>query len=335
MTTIAIKPGSTYTSIYVAGHGLVLKEPTVAAFDGKNRKRIRAVGNEALAMKGKAPNVTVISPVTEGVISDPEIFTLMLRQYLDKICPVDAVVRPRYKAIVAIPLGLTLDEREAYEDVMLDAGISSVTLVPSIVLSAVGADLPVGTASGLLVVNIGGGRTEIGLLSYGGIIDGCGVGIGGETLDKALVDYVIGKYGVKISLQDARRVREEIGSLYDNDVASMTVGGMNIASNVPENVNIFALDVRDVALPYLSRVCDLVKTIIKSCPVGIAGDIMNGGVAITGGVSNILGIDEYFIDKLSLPVKIYQRPEYLQIKGAGKLLYNDELMQQLITGGSV
>lgn len=335
MTTIAIKPGSTYTSIYVSGHGLVLKEPTVAAFDENNRKHVRAVGHEALAMRGKAPNVTVISPVSEGVISEPEIFAMMLKCFLDKICPIDAVFRPRYKAIVAIPLGLSMEEREMYEDVMLDAGIRSVTLVPSVVLSAIGADLPVGTGNGMISVNIGGGRTEVALLSYGGIIDGCGVGIGGQILDEALVDYTTGKYGVRIGVDQARKVREEIGSLYDNDKACMTVGGMNVASNVPETVNIYALDVRDVALPYFMRICDLVKTIIKGCPVNVANDIMNNGIIITGGVSNIHGIDVLFMEQLGLPVKIYTRPQYLQIVGAGKLLTNDELMNQLITGGSV
>ncbi|MBR2970729.1 MAG: rod shape-determining protein [Clostridia bacterium] len=335
MTTIAIKPGSTYTSIYVHGYGLVLKEPTVAAFDDREKKQVRAVGYEALAMRGKAPGVTVVSPITDGVISQPEIFTGILKAFLDKICPVGVTLKPKYKALVAIPLGLTVGEREMYEDVMLDAGISSVTLVPAIVLSAIGADLPVGTGNGMLTVNIGGGRTEIALLSYGGIIDGCGVGIGGEKFDKALVDFIMGKYNLKISTDEAKRIREEIGTLYENDIASIAASGMNIVSNVPEVKTVYALDVMDVVKPYLINVCDLIKTIIKSCPVDIAGDIMNSGVVITGGITNIPGIDELFMEQLMLPVKMFERPQYVQIVGAGKLLCNDELMNQLVAGGSV
>lgn len=335
MTTIAIKPGSTYTTIYLSGHGPVLKEPTVAAIENTDKKRIRAVGYEALAMRGKAPNVTVVSPVSEGIIVEPEIFTLMLKEFLMKICPENAFFKPRYKAIVSIPMGLSVEEREAYEEVFLDADISSVTLVPAIVLSAIGADMPVGTGKGMLAVNIGGGRTEAALLSYGGIIKGCGVGIGGQLFDKALVDSIIGKYGIKISLDDARKLREEIGTLYENDIASMTVSGKDIVSNVPGSAIVYALDIREVVLPYFVRICDLVKTIIKSCPPSAAIDLISEGIAITGGVSNIPGIDRLFTQQLELPVKVFERPEYLQIIGAGKLLNNDELLSQLISGGSV
>ncbi|MCH5164433.1 MAG: rod shape-determining protein [Clostridiales bacterium] len=333
--SIAIKPGSTFTSIYVSGHGLVLKEPTLAAFDINDKKRIRAVGYEALAMRGKAHNVTVVSPVNEGVITEPEIFSLMLREYLNKLSSEEAIFRPRYKAIVGIPLGLSIAEREMYEETFLEAGVHSITLVPSIILSAIGADLPVSTGKGMLAINIGGGRTELALISYGGIINGCGVGIGGLSLDKALVDHVMRKYNAKITLDEATKIREEIGSLYDNDIASRTVSGMDIMSKVPEFVSVGAYDVREVVLPYFIRICDLAKTIVRSCPASIAHDIMSGGVAITGGVSNIPGIDALFAERIQLPIKAFQRPEYLQIVGAGKLLANDELLYQLIDGGAV
>lgn len=330
---IAIKPGSTYTSIYVSGHGLVLKEPTLAAFDGKI-KRIRAVGFEALAMRGKAPNVTVVSPISEGIIVEPEIFTAMLKEYLAKIYE-DAFFKPRLRAIVSIPLGLSVSERETYEDAFTDAGISSVTFVPGVMLAAIGADLPVGTGRGMLDINIGGGRTEIALLSYGGIINGCGAGIGGSTFDKALVDYVVGKYGVRISLESACKLREDIGTLHNNDIASCNVSGMDINSNVPEIATVYALDILDVVKPYMLRICDLAKSIIKSCPAGIANDLMDGGIALTGGASNLPGIEELFMEQLMLPVRTFHRPEYLQIIGAGKLINNDELMKQLIAGGAV
>lgn len=332
---IAVKPGSTYTSIYVSGHGLVLKEPTLAAFDGKDLKRLRAVGDDALVLQGKAPNTTFISPIKDGIITDPEIYTLMLKEFLLKICPSDAIFKPRYKAIISIPIGLSVSEREMYEEVFSEAGIYSITLVPNIVLSAIGADLPVGTGKGMLAINIGGGRTEVALLSCGGIINGCGVSLGGLTLDKALVDYIAGKYNIRISLSQAAKVREEIGTLYDNDIAFMEVSGMDINSVTPCYASVYALDVREVVVPYFLRICDLAKTIIKSCPASIANDLMNGNIVITGGVSNIPGIEAFFTERLSLPVKTFMHPEYTQIIGAGKLLSNDELLSQLIEGGSI
>lgn len=335
MVNIAIKPGTTFTSIYVSGHGLVLREPTVAALDNGDKKRIRAVGQEALDMRGTAPNVTVVSPVVEGVIREAEIFTAMLKEYLERIWPDDAIFKPRYKAIVSIPLGLTVAEREMYEEVFTDAGINAVTFVPSIVLSAIGADLPVGLGKGMLAVNIGGGRTEAALMSYGGIINGYGMGLGGNLLDKAIVDCITGKYNVKISLAAAKKLREEIGTLYDNDIATARVSGMNIASNVPEDVCVYALDIRDVILPYFLRICELIKTIIKRCPAGIANGLLDNGIVVTGGVSNIPGIDALFMEKIGLPVKVFVRPEYIEIIGAGKLINNDDLMQRLIDGGSV
>lgn len=332
--TLAIKPGTTHTLIYVAGHGLVLKEPTLTAFDGKSCRRVRAVGYEALAMRGKAPGVNVISPIREGIVVEPEIFTLMLKEYIGKIFE-NNVFKPRLRAIVSIPLGLTLTEREMYEDALIEAGIGSVTLVPGVILSAIGADMPVGTGKGMLNINMGGGRTDIALISYGGIINGCGVGIGGGAFDKAIVDYLVGKYGIRISFDAAKKLREDIGSLYDNDISNQTVSGMDINSNVPEFATVYALDIRDVIKPYLSRICDLTKTIIKSCPADIANDLMEGGISLTGGVSNMPGIKEFFMKTFDLPVKSYENPEYLQIVGAGKLISDDKLLEELVNGGSV
>lgn len=333
MNTIAIKPGSTYTSIYVEGHGLVLREPTLAAYS-KNSRRIRAVGYEALEMRGKAPNIRVVSPLSEGIICDPESFSLMLREFLAKIFE-DRFFRPRLDAVVSIPLGLSVSEREMYEDAVFDAGVRQVTLVPGVVLSAIGADLPVGTGRGMLNVNLGGGRTDMALLTYGGIINGCGVALGGITFDKAVSDYLVGRYGIRIEPETARKLREDVGSLIENDMAASTISGMNINANVPELGIIYATDVREVIKPYLMRICDLVKTIVKSCPASVARDLMESGISLTGGVSNTLGIREFFMNALGLPVRIYDRPEYLQIVGAGKLIGNEELMEQLVKGGSI
>lgn len=335
VVNIAVKPGSTFTMIYVAGHGLVLKEPTVVAVDSNDKEKIRAFGYEALALRGKAPNVTVLSPISDGIICEPAIFSKLLKEFLVKISPDGALFPPRYKAIVSVPLGLNENEREMYEDAFLDAGIVGVTLVPGIVLSAIGADLPVSAGKGMLAVNIGGGKTEIALLSCGGIINGCGIALGGNVFDKALVDFVAEKYNIRISSDTATKIREEIGTLHENDVARITVSGMDKKSNIPAVATVCARDVLDVVKPYFIRICEIIMTIIKSCPEGIARDLFGCGVTITGGASKIPGIDKLFKEQLTLPVNIVEYPEYVQIKGAGKLLGNQELMDSLIAGGAV
>ncbi len=331
---IAVKPGATYTSIFAEGHGLVLREPTLVAFDDKNRRKVRAVGYEALSMQGKAPNVSVVSPMTDGIVSEPDVFTLMLREFLNKIF-VDYIFKPRMDAFVAIPLGLTLAEREMYEDALIDAGVVSATLIPGVILAAIGADLPVGTQKGIMSVNLGGGRTDMALLSYGGILNGCGVAIGGSAFDRAVVDYIVGRYGIRIDAEAAKKLREDVGTLVENDAAYCNVSGMDISSDAPQLVPVHASDIREVITPYLVRICDLTKTIIKTCPSNIAKDIMTDGISLTGGVSNMPGIGEFFMKQLGLPVTRYSRPEYLQITGLSKLLGSEVLMDQLVRGGAV
>ncbi len=335
MEHIAIKPGSTYTSIYVHGHGLVLREPSLISFDGRDRKNLRAVGYDAAALRENAPDVTTVSPISDGIITEPEIFSVMLKAFIDKICPDEAIIRPRYDAIVGIPLGLTMDEREMYEDAVIEAGVNSVTLVPNIVLSAIGADLPVGTGKGMVAVNIGGGRTEMAVISCGGIINGCGVSIGGSTMDRAIAEFVASSCNMRISLDEARKVREEIGTLYENDIATMTINGQDVTSRIPEVASVRAFDIRDVIMPYYIRICELVRTLIGSCPASLAREISGSEIAITGGASNIPGIDKLFMQQLSVNARAFDRPEYLQMTGAGRLLSDDELMKQLLSGGSV
>ncbi len=335
MKAIAIKLGSAFTSIYTSDGGLVLREPTVVAMGGTDKSKIVAVGNDALSMREKSPDITVLSPVSEGIMASPDVCAFMLKAFLDKICPQSAIFRPRYEAIVGIPLGLTADERELYEEVFAEADITNVTLVPNVLLSAIGAGLPIKSDKGMLVVNIGGGRTEIALISCGGIINGCGMGVGGQAIDKAIMSYVANNFNMKISAESARKLREEVGSLYENDTANSVVSGMDVSSNVPESAMVHSYDIREVMMPYFLRICDLAKAVVKTCPPSIARDIVGGEVALTGGVSNIPGIDALFMRQLSLPVKMFDRPEFLQIIGAGTLLSDGELMKRLIDGGSV
>lgn len=227
---IAVEIGTGYTSIYVPGNGIVLREPTMIAFigDPKN-KRVHAVGAQAEKMRGKTPERTnIVEPVVDGVIADAEACGVLLKEFVKKILPQNYIFFPRIKAIVGIPTGLSLEERAVYEDVCAAAGIGEVTMIDNIILSGIGLDIPIDAAGGGVVVNIGAGTTEIAAMSLAGVVSGCGVTIGGNMMDKAIMDFIAGKYDLKIGITTARKLKNEIGSLYENDTSEMFVSGRDV-----------------------------------------------------------------------------------------------------------
>lgn len=329
---IAVDIGTSYTSIYLSGSGLVLREPTVVAYTGdKEKRKVRAVGNQAVDMLGKTPERTlIVSPVTDGVITDPDTCAVLLRAFIERVTPDRYLLRPRIKAIVGVPMGLNPDEYRAYEDVCFAAGISDITTVESIILAGIGIDLPLMSPNAGLVVNIGGGSTEIAALSLCGIIDGYGVSIGGNMMDKALIDYVSGKKNMQIGTNTARKLKHDIGSLYYNDVSDMQVKGIDIRTKQPMSCTVLAVEVREALLPFYTQIANAVEHIIHRCPPEIAGDIYKSGIYLTGGGSQITGLPEFLKAKLELPVYMVEDPAHAVIVGAGKLLSNAELLNGIL-----
>lgn len=329
---IALEIGTSYTSIFLSGQGIVLREPTIVAFqsDAKQR-RVRAVGNAALEMLGRTPDkTTVVTPVVDGAIADVDSCTVMLREFIRKLLPDNYLFFPRIKAILGIPTGLSFEERRAYEDVCAAARIAEVTMIENIILSGVGIDLSVASSSGGLVVNIGGGVTEIAALSLGGVITGCGVTIGGNMMDKALIDFLEGKFNVKVGLNAVRKMKHDIGSLHASDNSRYDVEGVDIRTKVPASVTIFATDIRDALLPYYSKICDAIESVINICKPEIAADIYKTGIYVVGGASLIFGLDELMRERLGLHVYIPPDPQYAAILGGGKLLSDTGLLGDIL-----
>ena len=330
---IAVEIGTSYTSIFLSGNGIVLREPTVIAFVGDpKQKMIRAVGHAAYEMLGKAPEkTTVVCPVVDGFISDKESCILLLKEFIKRILPQNYIFFPKIKAILGVPTGLTMEERRTYEDVLLAAGVKEITMLENIILSAVGIDLPISTANGGLVVNIGGGITEIVAMSAGGVVSGCGVTIGGNLMDKALMDYVSGRHNLKLGLNTARKVKTEIGTLYENDTSEMVVRGIDLQTKNIGAAKIKAVDVFTVVRPYYIRIRDAVEKILKSLPPDVAGDIYRTGIYLVGGGSKITGLDKFMSAELSLSVFVPEDPEYAAILGAGKLLSDKYLLSEILS----
>lgn len=321
---IAVEIGTSYTSIYLSGSGIVLHEPTIVAFFGDpSLKRVRAVGSAAIQMLGKTPDrTTLVTPVVEGIIADYSACGVLLNEFIKKILPESYIIRPKIKAILGVPMGLTLEERAKYEDVCTYAGISEVTMVENIILSAIGIDLPIETNRGGVIVNIGGGTTEMAVLSLGGVISGCGITIGGSMMDKALIDYIVGKYDLKVGQLTADKIKIEIGSLYENDIGRITVTGRNVKTKSIGSAEIDAVDVCKVLMPYYEHIANAVENIINMCSAEVTGEIHNTGISLVGGGSKILGIDKIFGDILKLKIHLIEESEIAKMPETKKRFIN-------------
>ncbi len=329
---IAVEIGTGFTSIYVPGNGIVLREPTVIAFIGDPRnRRVHAVGTQAEKMMGKTPErTTIVEPVADGVITDAEACGVLLREFIKKILPQNYIFYPRIKAILGIPTGLNMDERTMYENVCAMAGINEVTMIDNIILSGIGLDLPIDSAGGGVVVNIGAGTTEIAALSLAGVVSGCGVTIGGNMMDKAVMDYIAGKYDLKVGIATARKIKNEIGSLYENDTSETLVSGRNVKTKNTGSAYVTAADICGVVKPYYLRIADAVESIINMCPPEIVGEINKKGIFVVGGGSKILGLEKVFSERLGVNVYTVDEPSYCVILGAGKLLGDKQLLKEIL-----
>lgn len=331
MEELGIAIGTSYTSIFKAGNGIVLHEPTVIAYHGDPEYgKVRAIGRDAMAMLGKTPDGTVIvSPVKDGFIADPISMCKLLHEFLKKVLP-KRLFLPKVRSVVGIPTGLTTEERRIYEDVFTRAGAGDVVMVENIMLSAVGMNLPVRDHKGSFVVNIGGGITDIAAISLGGILAGCSVNVGGGMMDRALIDYLLGKYNIKFGLNTIRRLKKEVGSLYSNDTSSMTLTGTEVSSRFPSTIKVKATDIKEAIEPYYMRISEAIESIINVLPPEVLADISAGGINITGGASKIPGLDKMLADKLRLRVNIASNAEYSAVLGAGLLLGDDNFLKEII-----
>ncbi len=328
---VAIKIGTSYTSVYLSGAGVVLHEPSVIAFVGEGEKqRVLAVGEEAMKMKGNAPDRTkVVSPVVDGYVTDVDACKKMLTEFIKKVLPVSYLLFPKIKAILVVPTGLSIEERKIYSDIAVTAGIAEVTMVDNSIATALGFDLPVETPAGGLIANIGGGITEIAIVSMCGTVTGCSVSVGGNMMDQAFIDYCLGRYRLKIGPMTARRVKEEIGSLYSNDTSSIEVRGLNTSTMTPAALTLYATDVYEALMPYYGKIADAIEGITNLCPPEIAAAVHAKGLHVCGGAAKIPGIERVLKPVLYVPITIAEDAEFTSILGAGKLLGNEDLLEKI------
>ncbi len=328
---MSIDLGTANTLVLLKGKGIIINEPSVVAVerDKYGREKILAVGAEAKNMVGKTPgNIEAIRPMKDGVIADFDMTEKMIRYFIEAAHNRKSFLRPRI--IICVPYGLTQVERKAVRESAMSAGAREVFLIEEPMAAAIGAGLPVKEPKGSLVVDIGGGTTEIGVVSLGGLVICKSIRTAGDKIDLAIIEYVKRKYNLLIGERTGEDIKIEIGTAISMDEPLiMMVKGRDQVSGLLSRIELTSEDVRDATKETLREIADALKDVLEVMPPDLAGDIVENGVVLTGGGALIRGIDKYLADIVKLPIFVADEPLLAVAKGTGKALEEIALLQQL------
>src|SRR3989338_2379763 len=326
---LSIDLGTANTLIYVRGKGIILNEPSVVAIrrsDSAGHKHVVAVGSEAKLMLGRTPeNISAIRPMKDGVIADFYVTEKMLQHFIHKVHE-NRFLRPSPRVLVSVPCGSTQVERRAIKESAISAGAREVFLLEEPMAAAMGAGMPVEEPRGSMVVDIGGGTTEVAIISLNGIVYSASVRIGGDRFDEAIINYVRRNYGSLIGEATAEKIKHEIGVAYPvNEVLQMEVRGRNIAEGIPRSFTISSNEILEALQEPLSGILGAVRTALEQAPPELAADIAERGMVLTGGGALLRNIDRLFMEETGLPVIISDEPLTCVARGGGRAL---EMMEK-------
>ncbi|GAB7183200.1 rod shape-determining protein [Kitasatospora sp. Ki12] len=328
---LAIDLGTANTLVYVRGKGIVLNEPSVVAVN-TNTGGILAVGAEAKKMIGRTPgNIVAIRPLKDGVIADFEITERMLRYFILKIHRRRYLARPR--VVVCVPSGITGVERRAVIEASSQAGARQVHIIEEPMAAAIGAGLPVHEATGNMVVDIGGGTTEVAVISLGGIVTAQSIRVAGDELDNAIVQHIKKEYSLLLGERSAEQIKMSIGSAFGMEGEKdehAEIRGRDLVSGLPKTVVISAAEVREAIDEPVNSIIDAVKTTLDQCPPELAGDVMDRGIVLTGGGALLRGLDERLRRETGMPIHIAENPLDSVALGSGKCVEEFEALQQVL-----
>ncbi|WP_375211912.1 rod shape-determining protein [Aquabacterium sp.] len=333
-TDLAIDLGTANTLIYVRDKGIVLDEPSVVSIrheGGPNgKKTIQAVGSEAKAMLGKVPgNIEAIRPMKDGVIADFTVTEQMLKQFIKMVHP-RSVLKPSPRIIICVPCGSTQVERRAIRESALGAGASEVYLIEEPMAAAIGAGLPVSEASGSMVVDIGGGTTEVGVISLGGMVYKGSVG--GDKFDESIINYIRRNYGMLIGEPTAEAIKKEIGSAFPgSEVKEMEVKGRNLSEGVPRSFTISSNEILEALTDPLNQIVSAVKNALEQTPPELGADIAERGMMLTGGGALLRDLDRLLAEETGLPVLVAEDPLTCVVRGCGMALERMERLGSIFT----
>ena len=335
---LAIDLGTANTLIYMRGKGIVLNEPSVVAIrqeGGPNGKTtIHAVGHSAKQMLGRVPgNIQAIRPMKDGVIANFTVTEQMLKQFIRMVKP-NKLFAPNPRIIICVPCGSTQVERRAIKESAEAAGASEVFLIEAPMAAAIGAGLPVSEAAGSLVIDIGGGTTEVGVISLGGMVYSGSVRVGGDKFDQAIVSYVRRNFGMLIGEPTAELIKMEIGSAFPSSEAKeIEVKGRNLSEGVPRTFTIHSNEVLEALTEPLNQIVGAVKTALEKTPPELGADIAERGMMLTGGGALLRDLDQLLQEQTGLPVHIAEEPLNCVVKGCGIALENIDRLHTAFTYG--
>ncbi len=329
---MSIDLGTANTLVLLRGKGIIINEPSVVAIqrDKYGKNNILAVGHEAKNMIGKTPgNIQAIRPMKDGVIADFDMTEKMIRYFIERAHKRKSFIRPRI--VICVPYGLTQVERKAVRESAMSAGAREVYLIEEPMAAAIGADLDIKKPHGNLVVDIGGGTTEIGVISLGGLVICKSIRVAGDKMDQAIVDYVKKKYNLLIGDRTGEAIKIEIGSAIKLDEElKINVKGRDQISGLLVSIELASEDINEAMKEPLKEISDALKDVLEVTPPDLAGDIVENGIVLTGGGALIRGIDKYLSDIVKLPVYVAEEPLLAVAKGTGRVLEEIKLLQQLV-----
>ncbi|MGH8964327.1 MAG: rod shape-determining protein [Actinomycetes bacterium] len=327
---MAVDLGTANTLVYVRGRGIVLNEPSVVAIN-TNTGKIVAVGIEAKRMIGRTPgNIVAVRPLKDGVIADFDVTERMLRYFIQKVHKRRHFAKPRI--VVAVPSGITGVEQRAVKEAGYQAGARRVYIIEEPMAAAIGAGLPVYEPTGNMVVDIGGGTTEVAIISLGGIVTSQSVRVGGDELDQAVISFSKKEYSLMLGERTAEEIKMAIGSAYPGgeEEPHAEIRGRDLDSGLPKTVVISAEEVRRAIEEPVNAVVDAVKTTLDKCPPELSGDIMDRGIALTGGGALLKNLDERLREETGMPIHLVDNPLDSVVLGTGKCVEDFEELRQVL-----
>jgi len=329
---VAIDLGTANTLVFVKGNGIVLNEPSVVAVDQASRKAF-AVGLEAKQMLGKTPDhIAAVRPMKDGVIADFQITEMMLREFIRKSQKKKLFIRPRI--VIAVPSGITEVEKRAVRDSAEHAGAREVFLIKEPIAAAIGVGLPVDKPSGNMIIDIGGGTTEIAVIALDGIVANSSIRVGGDELDEAIVNYVKRTYNLLIGEQTAELIKIKIGAASKLDKPlEMEVKGRDLVAGIPKNLKLTSEEIREAISEPIAQIVEALKSALEQTPPELAADIVDRGIVMTGGGALLRGLDSLLKDVTNLPINVVDDPLLCVVLGAGKVLDNVHTYDRILMHG--
>lgn len=330
---IGIDLGTANTLVYMRGKGIIIREPSVVAVDVK-MDRVRYVGQEAKDVIGRTPgSIVAVRPLKDGVIADFDMTTSMLQEFIRKALKGRAFAGSRVRVIICIPSGVTAVERRAVKEATQNAGAKRVSIIEEPMAAAIGAGLPVADPTGSMIVDIGGGTSEVAVISLGGIVTSRSVRVAGDEFDSSIINYIKKKYNLLIGERTAENIKIAIGSAYpyaDNE-PSMDIKGRNLLNGLPENITVTSEEIREALSEPLSHVIEAIKVTLEKTPPELAADIIAQGIMLAGGGALLKGLDLLIHAETGMPVKVAERPLDCVADGTGKVLENIDKLIDVLT----